>query len=188
MEIVTRQAALISGLDKYFTGRPCIRGHVAQRSTRTKICCECALHFARAYYADGRAKEAQKRYRAKNIEKYRALDRNRGQRVRSDPLKRLKSNMRSLINITLRSGGYTKRTRTHEILGCSWEEFYAHIERQFLPGMSWENRHLWHIDHIVPMSTAKTEADVIALNHFTNLRPLWGPDNLKKGAKQTHLI
>ncbi len=54
--------------------------------------------------------------------------------------------------------------------------------------MSWENRALWHIDHIVAMATAVTEADVLALNHFTNLRPLWGVDNLKKGAKQTHLL
>lgn len=54
--------------------------------------------------------------------------------------------------------------------------------------MTWQNRGEWHIDHIVALATAKTEADVLALNHFTNLRPMWGPDNLKKGAKQTHLI
>lgn len=54
--------------------------------------------------------------------------------------------------------------------------------------MTWANRHLWHIDHIVPMATATTEAEAIALNHFTNLRPVWGADNLAKGAKQTHLL
>lgn len=84
--------------------------------------------------------------------------------------------------------GYSKTSSTATILGCSWSEFAAHIERQFLPGMSWVNRSLWHIDHIVALATAVTEADVIALNHFTNLRPLWKPDNLKKGAKQTHLL
>lgn len=78
--------------------------------------------------------------------------------------------------------------KTASILGCSWAEFAAHIERQFLPGMTWQNRGEWHIDHIVALATAKTEADVLALNHFTNLRPMWGPDNFKKGAKQTHLI
>lgn len=84
--------------------------------------------------------------------------------------------------------GYQKGTKTSLILGCEWHEFAAHLERQFLPGMSWENRGLWHIDHIVPMSTAKTEADAIALNHFTNLRPIWSRDNWAKGAKQTHLL
>ena len=64
----------------------------------------------------------------------------------------------------------------------------AHIERQFLRGMNWENRDKWHIDHIVPLATAKSEAEVLALNHFTNLRPIWSRDNLSKGAKQTHLL
>ncbi len=30
--------------------------------------------------------------------------------------------------------------------------------------------------------------EVIALNHFTNLRPLWAIDNLKKGAKMEYLL
>lgn len=30
----------------------------------------------------------------------------------------------------------------------------------------------WDIDHIVPLSSAKTEEDVIRLSHFTNLQPL----------------
>jgi hypothetical protein len=54
--------------------------------------------------------------------------------------------------------------------------------------MSWENRAEWHIDHIVPLATAKCEEDVIKLNHFTNLRPLWAADNLKKNSNRTHLI
>lgn len=35
----------------------------------------------------------------------------------------------------------------------------------------------WDIDHIIPMSTAKTENDVIRLNHLTNLQPLCGKIN-----------
>jgi len=30
----------------------------------------------------------------------------------------------------------------------------------------------WDIDHITPVSSAKTEEDIIKLNHFTNLKPL----------------
>ena len=30
----------------------------------------------------------------------------------------------------------------------------------------------WDIDHIIPTSLAKTEEDVIRLNHYSNLRPL----------------
>lgn len=58
--------------------------------------------------------------------------------------------------------------------------------------MSWENRSLWHIDHIIPLASATTEEGVYQLNHFKNLRPLWAEDNLRKGSKivvdEFHLI
>jgi hypothetical protein len=49
--------------------------------------------------------------------------------------------------------------------------------------MSWENRRLWHIDHIIPLALAKNEDQLIKLNHYTNLRPLWAKDNLVKSAR-----
>ena len=30
----------------------------------------------------------------------------------------------------------------------------------------------WDIDHIIPTSSAKTEEEIIKLNHYTNLKPL----------------
>lgn len=105
-----------------------------------------------------------------------------------DVLFALECRIRSNLGQSFRRLGYTKRSRTYTILGCDWEFFRAHIERQFLKGMNWENRDGWHIDHITPTSTAETEADLIALNHFTNLRPMWAKDNLSKGAQITHLI
>lgn len=33
-------------------------------------------------------------------------------------------------------------------------------------------KYSWDIDHIVPLSTATTEEDLIRLNHYTNLQPL----------------
>jgi hypothetical protein len=54
--------------------------------------------------------------------------------------------------------------------------------------MAWENRAMWQLDHIVPLATAATEADVLALNHYTNLRPMWSVDNRAKSDKITHLI
>ena len=69
------------------------------------------------------------------------------------------------------------------MLGCTYAEFKANIESQFLPGMSWDNRHLWHIDHIVPCEAADTSEDMERLFHFTNLRPLWGKENQSKSSK-----
>ena len=51
--------------------------------------------------------------------------------------------------------------------------------------MSWDNHKLngWHIDHITPLSSAKTEDDVHKLCHYTNLQPLWCNENYKKEQK-----
>lgn len=88
----------------------------------------------------------------------------------------------------LRDLGSPKKRKTFEMLGYSAADLVTHIERQFLPGMSWENQGDWHLDHIVPVSSAKTVEDLIHLNQLSNLRPLWGAENKSKGAKRTHLI
>jgi hypothetical protein len=70
-----------------------------------------------------------------------------------------------------------------QILGCTIQEFKLHIESQFKDGMSWDNRGEWHIDHIMPLSMAKTEDELVRLNHYKNLRPLWAHENLSKSDK-----
>lgn len=110
------------------------------------------------------------------------------ERRKTNPLFAMMLRIRSSLGTSFRRLGYTKRSRTYEILGCEWSEFKTHIEKQFIEGMTWENRSEWHIDHITPVATATTEEEVIALNHFTNLRPMWAKDNIKKSAHITHLI
>lgn len=101
----------------------------------------------------------------------------------TDLLFKLKCNIGDLIRVSIRNNGYTKKSRTFEILGCTYKEFKLHLERQFTVGMSWDNRSNWHLDHVYPVSLAKDEADVIKLNHYTNFQPLWAADNLLKGNK-----
>jgi hypothetical protein len=124
-------------------------------------------------------------YQKKNI---RRIIIQRSARADSDPVYALKQRVRHLIKNSLYSMGARKNTKTAAILGCSSEQFRRHIERQFTGGMGWHNSSEWHLDHIIPISSAKNEDDVIALNHFTNLRPLWASDNLKKHAKMEFLI
>jgi hypothetical protein len=76
-----------------------------------------------------------------------------------------------------------KIEKTFDIIGCSQEFLKKHLEIQFIEGMSWENQGKWHIDHKIPLSSAKTEEEVYKLCHYTNLQPLWAEDNLKKGSK-----
>lgn len=100
----------------------------------------------------------------------------------------MKNHIKVMLCTTIKRKGFRKSSKSAQILGCTWPEFITHIERQFLNGMTWHNRELWHIDHIVPLATAKTEEDVIALNHYTNLRPIWAKDNIEKRDKMLFLI
>lgn len=110
-------------------------------------------------------------------------------KLRVDPVFALKKRIRSLISNSFLSHGSSKNKETQQILGCTFEQFMIHIERQFTKGMGWDRMGKEiHIDHILPLATAKDVQDVIALNHFTNLRPMWAVENIKKGAQLLALI
>lgn len=125
-------------------------------------------------------KEYQRNYAKIHADKKREY---RNNQYNEDYLFAISMRIRSLIGCSLRRRSYTKKSRTHEILGCDYKTFALHIEKQFVDGMGWDNKNKWHIDHKIPLASAQTEADVIRLNHYTNLQPLWAEDNLKKGAK-----
>lgn len=126
---------------------------------------------------------SMKRWRSDNPEKVRAAEKRRNAKPVRAMHNRISRNMRN----TLQRVGSVKSS-TFTMLGYTPQDLADHLERQFAKGMTWDNRHKWHIDHIVPISTAETEADVIALNQLSNLRPIWAKDNLAKSDKRTHLI
>lgn len=106
------------------------------------------------------------------------------QRRESDPIHDLKVRVRNRINLFIRRRGSKKPSKTTEILGCDWGTLERHIESKFKTGMTWGNRSEWHIDHIVPLDSAKTDEDIIRLCHYTNLQPLWASENISKGANR----
>lgn len=122
-------------------------------------------------------KERNKQYVLDNRKK---INDHRKNRILNDPLFKLSCDIRSLINISVKKQGYTKKSKTYNILGCSLEEFKQHLENKFTEGMTWENQGKWHMDHIYPVSRATDEQHLIQLNHYTNFQPLWAEDNWKK--------
>jgi hypothetical protein len=99
------------------------------------------------------------------------------ERRKTDPLWRLQRVIGCSIRGSFRSKGFKKTSRTHEILGCSFEEFETYIKNQFKEGMTWENYGEWELDHIVPKHLPETEEEVIAINHYSNFQPLWKKEN-----------
>lgn len=122
-------------------------------------------------------------YAKKNILKIRAYRIKHNRKVRADPVRRLAKSVSTRLGMAIKGMGFTKISRTQEYAGCSWTFLKTYIESRFLPGMSWDNHSVmgWHIDHIIPISTAKTGEDVKRLSHYTNLQPLWAKDNRAKG-------
>jgi len=134
------------------------------------------------YYSNNKEKlkEYKKEYRLNNKDKRNEYYK---QRRKTDPLFKLSGNISSLIRISIKNQGYSKRSKTYKILGCTFEEFKIHLDKQFTKGMTWENQGEWHLDHIYPVSLAEDEDHLIKLNHYTNFQPLWAIDNLVKGNK-----
>ena len=101
-------------------------------------------------------------------------------RLTNDPIFKLKLNIRNLIRQSFKIKNLIKNNKTQDILGSSFEEFKKYLESKFKPWMNWDNRGLyngelnygWDIDHIIPLSSAKTQEDILRLNHHTNLQPL----------------
>jgi len=126
-------------------------------------------------------KEYKKQYQKDNAERYKEYYKEyRRQKRKTDPLHKLKDNLRTRTSMAFKNKSYSKTSKTQEMLGVDWEVAKAHIERQFTKGMNWDNQGEWHIDHIIPLSSANTKEEMIKLCHYSNLQPLWAEDNLRK--------
>jgi hypothetical protein len=142
--------------------------------------------YKKTYYQKNIEKERERcrKYYHKNKEKIlkRNLER-KMVRYYLDDVFRCTCAIRSLIRKSIIKKNYNKTSKTSEILGCNYNEFKLYIENKFIDGMTWNNYGKWHIDHIIPISSANNKEEVIKLNHYTNLQPLWAKDNIKKGNK-----
>lgn len=109
----------------------------------------------------------------------------RSERLKTDPLFKLQSVLRTRTGMIFKYHKFNKNNKFKDYIGCSLNELKDHLEKQFQPGMTWKNhtKNGWHIDHIIPLSSANTEEELYKLCHYTNLQPLWAIDNLRKSDK-----
>ena len=172
-----------------------------------RVCTDCNKAYGKEYYLKNREKliaDSMERYnrlkddpewREKRNKKTREwYYKNKEKRLKqiqewkdeqfdNNPAFRMKLSISAALRTSLKREGYTKRSRTHKVLGCSYAFFIFHIETQFKEGMNWENYGEWELDHIVPASLGKTEEEIISLNHYLNFQPLWASENLSKSDK-----
>jgi len=125
-------------------------------------------------------KEKLKLYRIKNREKRTEYQRNK---IKNDELYKLSSTMRSRMRNLLNKKSWSKTNKTFDLIGCTTEFLKEHLEKQFKNNMSWDNYGTWHVDHIIPLSSAKNTEELNKLCHYSNLQPLWAQENMSKGSK-----
>ena len=163
-----------------------------------KNCKTCGLPKQYSDFRTGRSEckscENKKRVERKNKQKVTDetyYDKQRGYDNKRKKIKResgdeffnFKESIRGSIRKSFTRMGYNKDSNTRVILGEDWNVVKSYFENKFTDGMTWDNQGEWHIDHIIPLSTATNEQELIKLCHYTNLQPLWAIDNLKKGNK-----
>lgn len=128
--------------------------------------------------------------RIKELRKLRQHKRTEYQRnkINTDLIYKLSAICRTRIHHFIKKTNLTKKGKSFEMIGCTPTELKNHLEKQFRDGMCWDKfgKEI-HIDHIIPLSTAKTEDELYKLCHYTNLQPLWAHENLIKGCQLTSL-
>ena len=101
----------------------------------------------------------------------------------SNEEKLARARCRSRFKRLIRRMSLNKANRkTRDLLGYDERQFRAHIEAQFMPAMSWQDRESFHVDHIVPVAwfLRRGITDPRIINALSNLQPLPPEVNMAK--------
>ncbi len=152
-------------------------------SNRQKYCSDCKpVRIKKMKVAEFQRAWKKSEFRACRLAK---AIKYQNKKYRTDPVFNIHRRMRTGINASLR--GKKNGFSWEKLVGYTVEDLMVHLERLFLPGMTWDNRGTWHIDHVKPLAAHSFETvddpEFKAAWALTNLQPLWALDNIKKGAK-----
>jgi len=148
----------------------------------SKICIYCKENKSGTEYHIDKTKSSGLKSYCKKCHMRKVSDRNK-----YNPKRRAIKNLSKRYRKIIKCNNLRKSETTIESLGCSGKFFAEYIEKQFKPGMTWENYGSsgWHIDHIRPWASIdlNNPEEVKICRHYTNLQPLWWWENIKKGGK-----
>jgi hypothetical protein len=211
-QLISRFEARSQGLKFYFTDKSCPHGHIDYRRVDNGGCRECQriCHMVsdaspqrrarkRAWTASPAGNSWNKAYETspQRRDQKKAWDASPKRRAQQKKA-RVTASLQRRIGNALRTRLYTalkkqsKRGSAVRDLGCTIADFVKYIERQFQPGMFWENHGApkeeggWHLDHIKPLASfdLTDRKQLLEAVYFTNLQPLWQRENLRKHARE----
>ena len=145
--------------------------------------------YNKEYYKNNKEKEKKRRvlYRKKNKDKillYRKKNKRKKlkylkERKKIDPIFKLRGCISSNIYGALKAQGYTKNTKTFNILKCEYNFFMDWLNGKASNGYTYGIGDL-QLDHVIPISLAETEDEAILLSHYSNYQLLSADENLAK--------
>jgi len=134
-------------------------------------------------YRENNKEEASEYAKEYNKNHREEANKRQNNRKKTDINYKLACNLRIRLNHAIKNN--QKSGSAVRDLGCSIPKLKLYLESKFQPEMTWDNWGLWHIDHIIPLSSfdlTKREELLKAVNYI-NLQPLWARDNFSKGDK-----
>ena len=242
-----RQLAIINNLPRYFTGNPCINGHIAERYTKKTTCVECEKnrknnyrtriraerkelvkttgknkyfsgepcpkgHIALRYVVNNRCVECHTLERKRYSKPLTYEQKEEAKRLRAEATvvrKAKKAVEQKALLLTVEEneivsyardclralypynhgGSYRMNGNIAEYeSGYSKEELIDYLSDASNVRTRWgtyKNNNYWHVDHKIPLSkmVKKGMTEIWNLNALDNLRLIRANKNLQKGAK-----
>ncbi len=184
MELISCKKAIELGLPRYFTGKPCKRGHVAERRVIGRCCVICANDIVTTWAKKNpeRVKEISTNWNRNNKEKeaarareWRKNNRATYKRMVAEWREKNKLKYKAYMAMATNARRTAKMQRTPSWL--TEDEMFLISEAYELAAL---RTHLlgfqWHVDHIVPLRGK----EVSGLHVPWNLQVIPGVENQRK--------
>ena len=176
----TRKAALAIGETQYFTGKPCVKGHVANRRTKTGECMECRAEFLIQWRSKNHVKVKQHNDTQYTNHSEKLIARSKKFRLENIETVRQKSREYQKKNphIYAKSGAKRKAAKLQRTPAWLTDIDFERIGNEYklaalltkVTGSS------WHVDHIIPL-----QGKIVSGLHVpSNLRVLPAKENISK--------
>jgi hypothetical protein len=161
MDVILRAQASELGLTHYFTGKPCVNGHISKRRVNDRCCLKCDVSHKRSTKSE---------YKRKHYLKHREVILARKKQYRQ--------NNKGAINARAAARKARIKLRTPFWL-TPFDKIKIKCYYQIAAMLTRENKEPWHVDHIIPLQGKL----VSGLHVPYNLQVMRGSDNISKKNK-----
>lgn len=185
---VTKEQAIEEGLTRYFTGKPCKRGHIAERSTNDSTCVQCIAEVYRSkkpkklrkIMTEANKKQKHREYYQANKEHWKKVSNDRYHNLSEEDKK---------IHIARAKDNYKKHEHKYKGKQQAYIAEYRVRRKRQTPQWAdqeainkiyqrcYELNQMWDtrltVDHIIPLNGKKVcglhcEANLQLLDHQLN--------------------